>query len=73
MEDAFEITESELISHFLFPGVSFGNMPITRNAIEFKDKNNKSIFLDDDNKKATVIIGWWNVINKYADFYSISI
>lgn len=73
MEDAFEITESNLISHFLFPGVSFGNKPRTRNAIEFKDKNNMPVFLDDDNKKATVIIGWWNVINKYADFYSISI
>ncbi len=73
LSGTFKVVESEMMSHFLFPGVSFKDYAEGGNAEAFTDKNGKTCYLVDNSSAATIIRGWWNVIDRVADFYEIHI
>ncbi len=72
LSKTFKIKPSLQISYFLLPGVDFFEQPQTTLAQGFTKRNNM-IYLDTCDDAAVLISGWWNLIDRYADYESIKI
>lgn len=70
LERTFKIQPSNMLSYFLMPGVGFFDEPQTKRALKFSNQE-KNIYLDDMDDSAILIHGWWNLINRDAEYTSI--
>lgn len=73
LQGTIKLSNDGPLSHFLFPGVDFYNIPQTSRAVEYKTQDHKSLFLDDAANSAVIIEGWWNVTNRIAKYERITI
>ncbi len=71
LSGTFHVEESDMMSHFLLPGVSFQKSSEDIDAEMFFSKDGEPCYLSLDLSSATVIKGWWNIIDRVADYYVI--
>lgn len=70
LENSFKVLPSSKMSYFFLPGVGFYKNKQTVNGIEFDD-NGEIVYLDDA-ESAIIINGWWNLIDRRADYMTIN-
>lgn len=72
LKNTFKIQESDMMSYFLLPGVAFYPNGRTKRAERFQ-AGLESVYLDDSENTAVLIGGWWNLINRKAEYTLINI
>ena len=70
LEKTFKVVPSDKMSYFLLPGVDFYDEPQSDRGQRFQKKG-KTVYLDSADS-AVIISGWWNIINREAEYTVIN-